>query len=107
MQYLSTAILLQFRFYVFGFCACTNIKRVPGYKATDPDVQFMNNYPDNRVSVPALLYIAKHIQEPLKEGKTSNQNVLLGSDMRNSSAMIVSHYKVIIGILFFSIYLVY
>ena len=33
------------------------IKRVPGYKETDPDVQFTDNYPDNRVSVPVLLYI--------------------------------------------------
>ena len=29
------------------------IKRVPGYKETDPDVQFTNN----RVSVPVLMYI--------------------------------------------------
>ena len=31
-----------------------NIKRVLGYKETDPD-QFMDNYPDNRVSVPSLI----------------------------------------------------
>ena len=40
---------------MFGFCACTNIKRVPGYKETDPDVQFADSYPDNQVSVPAIL----------------------------------------------------
>ena len=40
---------------MFGFCACTNIKQVPGYKETDPDVQFVDNYPDNLVSVPAII----------------------------------------------------
>ena len=45
----KTLINWQFRFHVFGFCACTNIKRVPGYKETDPDIQFVDNYPDNRV----------------------------------------------------------
>ena len=55
---LSTAILLQFRFHhVFGFCACANIKRVPGYKETDPDVQFADTYPDNWASIPALVTI--------------------------------------------------
>ena len=34
-----------------------NIKRVPGYKETDLDVQFVDNYQDNRVSVPALITI--------------------------------------------------
>ena len=38
-----------------GFCMCSNIKRVPGYKETEPDVQFMDNYPDNRISLPALI----------------------------------------------------
>ena len=41
---------MQFRFHMFNFCTCANIKQVPGYKETDPDVQFT----DNRVSVPAL-----------------------------------------------------
>ena len=49
---------MQFRFHVFGFCACSNIKQVPGYNETDPDVQFTDNYRDNRVSVPALISIA-------------------------------------------------
>ena len=40
---------------MFGFCSCTNIKRVPGYKETDADVQFVDNYQDNRVSIPALI----------------------------------------------------
>ena len=54
---LSTANLLLFRFHVFGFCACANIKRVPGYKGTDPDVQFAGNYLDNWESIPALVHI--------------------------------------------------
>ena len=53
--YLPTTILLQFRFHMFGFCACTNIKQVPRYKETDPDVQFADNYLDNWVLVPALI----------------------------------------------------
>ena len=43
---------------MFGFCTCANIKRVPGYKETDPDVQFTDNYPDNPVFVPALIRIS-------------------------------------------------
>ena len=39
-----------------GFYACANIKRVPKYKETDSDVRFANNYLDNQVCVPALLY---------------------------------------------------
>ena len=39
---------------MFDFCACANIKRVPGYKETDPDVQFVDNYLYNRASVPPL-----------------------------------------------------
>ena len=39
------------QFHVFDFCTCANIKRVPEYKETDPEVQFTNN----RVSVPALI----------------------------------------------------
>ena len=60
VKHLSTAILLQFRFHLFGFCTCANIKRVPGYKETDPNVQFMDNYPDNRVSVPSLVFKGCH-----------------------------------------------
>ena len=48
---------LPFYFHVFGFCTCANIKQVPGYKETDPDVQFTCNYPDNWVSIPALKHI--------------------------------------------------
>ena len=29
-------------------------RRVPGYKETDPDVHFADNYSDNWVSIPAL-----------------------------------------------------
>ena len=39
-----TAILLQFQFPLFGFCTCANIKRIHGYKETEPDVQFAHNY---------------------------------------------------------------
>ena len=38
--------------------SCTNIKRIPGHKETDPDVQFTNNYPDNWAFVAALIIIA-------------------------------------------------
>ena len=48
-RHLSTAILL------IGFCTCVNINQVPGYKEKDLDVQFTDNYPDTRVSVPALV----------------------------------------------------
>ena len=44
----------QFPFHVFGFCACANIKQVPRYKETDPEVQFADNYSNNEVSAPAL-----------------------------------------------------
>ena len=58
---LSTAILLLFRFHVFGFCTCENNKQVPGYKETEPDVQFSNNYPDNWASIPALVTIFVYV----------------------------------------------
>ena len=48
---------MQLQLRVFGFYACTNIIRVPGYKGTDPDVQFAYNYPDNQISVPALVHV--------------------------------------------------
>ena len=40
---------------MFGFCTCANIKnKYLGYKETDPDIQFTDNYPDNWVSVSAV-----------------------------------------------------
>ena len=47
--------LCALKYHMFGFCTCANIKRAPGYKETDPDVQFTDNYLDNWVSVPAIL----------------------------------------------------
>ena len=37
---------MQFRFHVFGFWACADIKWELGYEETDPDVQFMDDYLD-------------------------------------------------------------
>ena len=37
----------HFAIFMFGFCASPNINRVPGYKETDPDVQFADNYLGN------------------------------------------------------------
>ena len=48
---------MQFWFHKFGFCTCANIKRVPGYTETDPDVQITDNYLDNWVSVSDLIII--------------------------------------------------
>ena len=42
--HLPTAILLHFRFHMFGFCTCANIKRIPGYKEPGLDVQFTDNW---------------------------------------------------------------
>ena len=36
------------------FCACANIKQVPGYKETYLGVQLLDSYLDNWLSVPAL-----------------------------------------------------
>ena len=47
-------------YYNFDFTCLVSmhvqtLKRVPGYKETDPNTQFADNYPDNQVSFPALL----------------------------------------------------
>ena len=52
---------MQFLFHMFGFCTCANIKRVPGYKETDLDVQFTDNYLDNWVSISALISISQYM----------------------------------------------
>ena len=36
---------------------CANIKRVSGYNKADPNIHFVDNSPDNQVSVPALIKI--------------------------------------------------
>ena len=46
---------------MLGFCTCTNIIQVPGYNETNSDVQFTDNYSDNRVSIPALVIITVNI----------------------------------------------
>ena len=46
---------------MLGFCTCTNVKQVPGYSETNSDVQFTDNYSDNRVSIPALVIITVNI----------------------------------------------
>ena len=46
VRHLSTAILLQFPFHMFGFCAYQTLNEYLDNKETDPDVQFADNYPD-------------------------------------------------------------
>ena len=46
---------------MLGFCTCTNVKQVPGYSETNSDVQFTDNYSDNRVSIPDLVIITVNI----------------------------------------------
>ena len=50
-SHISTTILLQYQFHMFGSVHAQTLNE---YSDTDPNVHFADNYPDNQVSIPAL-----------------------------------------------------